>query len=712
MWTDEQLKEQGWTQPQIDQWRIEQPPLVETVLATPEPAVPITSTEPSIPIAETKPGLLSSATTGITPDKTQIVLIVIMLIVAPLSLYSSLFAQGPTGPQGEDGLAGENGTAGSSFHLVLTNDELPTCDQSINNQIFFVADVSGFEVCQNNAWTVVNLTGASGQDGADGNDGSNGVDGNNGTDGADGQDGTNGLNGANGQDGQDGQDGSQGLTSLIVSRTEPAGSNCQNGGILVETGLDDDGNGALSVNEVDSILFVCNGDTGQDGQDGLDGQDGQDGVNGSSTGTMMVARLTTAPASMNCNGTGELLEQGMDDGRGGAVAQNGVLESSEVLFRTLICTQFDVALAEDFNPGGSGSNPSDFAIINSTMYFSGSNGTTSGVWAYENGTTSLAFTGSAMGMRAVGHLLMFMGSTGEPWVYEPSNGTAWEIADIFPGNQFSYPGEYTLIGTTVFFGARDSAGSTGMGLFDLWAYETGNHSVWKVAADTQPTELVAVNGDLYFAARDAQGDTELWKHEMATNLTFTTADIRPGILSSSPEHFAVMGSTIYMSALAGTTYGNEVYAFNTVNNSTWLVADLRPGTAGSFSEDLTVFGTRVYMRATSGTYFELWAYESTNHSFWEVSSFQSTSGSGGPSGFAVFDGKLYFRADDGSGAELWATSPTNESIWLVKDIHPTAGSSPSEMVEFAGALHFTADDGTNGRERWSVSAFNQTITFV
>ena len=330
MWTDEQLLEQGWTQPQIDQWRSEQQPPVADIPAVQEPAMPlpahepttaVATPEPSIPIAETKPGSLSGVSAGISSEKTQLILIVIMLVVAPLSLYSSLFAEGPTGPQGEEGVAGENGTAGSSFHLVLSGEELPTCDQTINNQIFFVADVSGFEVCQNNVWTTVDLTGAEGQAGTDGQDGVNGTDGQDGTNGTDGQSGT---DGADGQDGTNGVDGQNGLTSLIVSSVEPSGANCPNGGTRVETGLDDDGNGQLSLDEVDDLLFVCNGENGTDGTDGVDGADGTDGVdgtNGSSTTTTMVARLSVAPAYLGCNGTGQLLQQGLDDGSGGGIPQ-------------------------------------------------------------------------------------------------------------------------------------------------------------------------------------------------------------------------------------------------------------------------------------------------------------------------------------------------------------------------------------------------------
>ena len=722
MWTDEQLLEQGWSREQIAQYRIEQeiettPKEIEvpeaTVEAEPEIQTPIV--EPSSTTVD-QPGISASS---LFQDKTQTILIVCMMVIAPLSLYG-LFTEGPEGPSGVSGEQGENGTAGSSFHLVQNSADLPNCDESINNQIFFVADDYGFEVCQNQAWSVINLTGLQGEPGLDGSDGLNGTDGVNGTDGTDGLNGQNGADGNDGADGQDGTNGSDGadgingLTSLIVSSVEPNGVNCPTGGTRIDTGIDDNGNSFLEGGEIDDTIFVCNG------EDGNDGADGADGANGSSTTTMMVARLSIAPAYLGCNGTGQLLQQGLDDGSGNGIAQNGILESGEIMTSSLICTTFSIDQVEDLFVGSNGSNPANFCTINSTLYFTANNGTTNGIWSMDaNGNISSEYTGGAVfGMRVIGNQLMFLGQTPnldvEPFVYDPSNGTAWQIADIFPGNSGSFAGEFTLIGTTVYFAARDSAGSTGMGLYDLWAYDTVNFSVWKVEADIQPTSLVAVNSDLYFSAQPQVGvtGTELWKHETATNTTFMVKDINPGVLSSDPSHLSVMGTTIYMSANAGTTYGTELYAYDTTNNSTWLAADIRPGFAGSAPSELVILGTRVYLQATSGSSFEMWAYESSNNSFWEITNIQSTSSTGGPNELTVRGNTVFFSADDGStGEELWAHNSINETTWQVIDLNPGSGGNVYRIHLHEDNIYFSADDGVDGIELWRL-IFSRQVTFV
>ena len=84
--------------------------------------------------------------------------------------------------------------------------------------------------------------GPAGQDGVNGSDGAAGMDG------ADGQ---------NGIDGQDGTDGTDGLNSLIDLVNEPSGDNCEQGGLRINSGLDDNRDGILQTEEVDDFSFIC-----------------------------------------------------------------------------------------------------------------------------------------------------------------------------------------------------------------------------------------------------------------------------------------------------------------------------------------------------------------------------------------------------------------------------------------------------------------------
>ena len=128
--------------------------------------------------------------------------------------------------------------------------------------------------------------GASGQDGATGPSGPEGPQGPAGADGLDGPQGEQGVQGSAGIDGNEGPIGPQGetgatgaagntgpigpageigpaggeaLQNLIQTSVESAGTNCTNGGVLIESGIDSNANGSLDPAEVTSSEYVCNG---------------------------------------------------------------------------------------------------------------------------------------------------------------------------------------------------------------------------------------------------------------------------------------------------------------------------------------------------------------------------------------------------------------------------------------------------------------------
>jgi hypothetical protein len=135
-------------------------------------------------------------------------------------------------------------------------------------------------------------------------DGANGEDGAKGEDGADGED---GAPGEDGTDGENGTDGDDGRTGLILATAEPDGANCVNGGQKLQVGLDDDGDGMLDPGEVDSTVYVCNGEDGAGAFQSL-------------------LRVTAETAGSNCTNGGQKIEFGLDNGDNAGTRNNGNLE--------------------------------------------------------------------------------------------------------------------------------------------------------------------------------------------------------------------------------------------------------------------------------------------------------------------------------------------------------------------------------------------------
>jgi ELWxxDGT repeat protein len=332
-----------------------------------------------------------------------------------------------------------------------------------------------------------------------------------------------------GEAGTDGQDGADGHGALVVTYQEPSGSNCADGGIRIEVGVDDDDDAVLDAGEVDQTQYICDGTDGSSGQDGKDGANGTDGTNGSGSADSLLSR-TSSPSLQECSAGGRIMEQGLDDGDGGSTAQNGVLEEGEVDFTTKYCSRFVVTRMTDINPG-----------------------------------PSHGYSGGIGDMKALGTRLYFVANDGisgsELWAHETNNGSTWQVADINPDFGGSSPRDFTVLGTRLYFGAYD--GSSG---YELWAHETANSSTWQ-AADSYPgyrsgflDGITAMGTRLYFSGEDGNTSYELWVHETANGSTWLVADINGGGRSrpGSSGGFTVVGTRLYFDADDGIS-GRELW---------------------------------------------------------------------------------------------------------------------------------------------------------
>ncbi|QSQ22889.1 hypothetical protein JY651_48670 [Pyxidicoccus parkwayensis] len=163
-------------------------------------------------------------------------------------------------------------------------------------------------------------------------------------------------------------------TLLSRVRSEPAGENCPTGGSAVESGLDVDGDGELSREEVTTTRHVCGvrallrvaaeppgercpvgGTVAQSGPD-LDGDGALDDAEVESTRYVCDARALTRvdvePPGPRCPGGGAVVHTGGDT-NGDGVLQNEEVRSSETLCERVIdgdvrvSTQLELASLQD-----------------------------------------------------------------------------------------------------------------------------------------------------------------------------------------------------------------------------------------------------------------------------------------------------------------------------------------------------------------------------
>lgn len=136
----------------------------------------------------------------------------------------------------------------------------------------------------------------------------------------------NGKNGAN-----QGPEGPRGYDALSRTAKEPAGSNCENGGVKIEVGNDVNGDRVLNDNEVvaEQTKYVCNGEQGEKGDQGPKGDKGEQGdvgITGDSgkNGAAALVSVADEPKGENCTAGGKKIKTGLD------VNGNGTLDEDEV----------------------------------------------------------------------------------------------------------------------------------------------------------------------------------------------------------------------------------------------------------------------------------------------------------------------------------------------------------------------------------------------
>jgi len=121
---------------------------------------------------------------------------------------------------------------------------------------------------------------------------------------------------------ESGTPGEAGLTSLLDIQDEAPGENCVAGGYMIIAGIDDNGNGTLDADEVDTSILICNGETGNDGTDGNDGC------------SSLIEILNEEPGE-NCADGGKKIVVGTDDGLAAdgttaGEACDGILDPGEI----------------------------------------------------------------------------------------------------------------------------------------------------------------------------------------------------------------------------------------------------------------------------------------------------------------------------------------------------------------------------------------------
>lgn len=231
-----------------------------------------------------------------------------------------------------------------------------------------------------------------------------------------------------------------------------------------------------------------------------------------------------------------------------------------------------------------------------------------------------------------------------------------------------------------------------------------------------PTELTALQDKLFFTADSVDAGRELWVFEESTTQIKLFHDIRQGQAGSNPQELTVVGDDLFFVANNG-SYGYEIWRTNAQEEQCSLESDIYYEGNSSGPRHLTNVNGTLFFRATDGMQnSSLHLYgnevgmvlkEGDTYTVYLVADINDTSKFSGSSRARnltwIHGSTLAFSAfAPDTGQELYLYDWQNDKTPRLYDLNPsTASSFPGNFVYLDGILYFTAYNSQNVEHLWA-----------
>lgn len=365
-------------------------------------------------------------------------------------------------------------------------------------------------------------------------------------------------------------------------------------------------------------------------------------------------------------------------------------------------------------PGAEDGLPAYFAELDGTLYFSAQSvpGNLE-LWMLVNGVPAQVADivpvpdgSSPQYLRAWNHHLVFTAADSvhgrELWASGGSAATTSLIVDLNtqPG-EGSRPHDFRTFGGITYFIAEDILHGT-----ELWRTNGTPDSTWLVrdiipgptGTEINTSDMAELNGIVYFTASDTtsyviphaeetrEHGSELWRTDGTRQGTWMVKDLIPGTDSSFPNHYIVMGNTLYFFASDSPSHGsvlwksdgtalgtqpvNTQYTVNpnqlevaVINNALiFATIDSYHHNVSFFHSDGTDAGTELYSGGATGN---RWAF------------------------MQAFNGRMYLGLDEGSsGSDIVITDGTYAGTIGLRYEGNAGTQLPSGMIPLSDSLYF------------------------
>ena len=468
-----------------------------------------------------------------------------------------------------------------------------------------------------------------------------------------------------GADGIEGDPGNDGSTALIATSTEPAGNNCANGGVKIEAGVDDNGNGQLDSSEVDSTQYICNGNTGNQGNTGAQGNNGQ---------SIMIQSGTP---SSDCLSSSVVKEHGIDtDG-------DGSLSSTEISYTVEMCQKF-AQTSLPVIPSGQGIQYNGIILFVGDDGVHGNelwrtDGTSSGTWMVKDIRSGIASSGLTLDISTKSAVfqngfLYFSANDGihgnELWRTDGTSSGTVLVNDIQPGIGSSNPNQLTS--------------------------DFSNAIYLSATIDAGVSELVGIMGE-----RIMRYEKSYYDNNAGVQYYYTWFQ--------SPNGITIHNNSLTFMAKENGTNLFSLFSF-TLQESCWSSDDPCFTPIKQFSSgvdqnlfSLPVLNEEVYFTGDTGSSHELYKIDS-NQNIELLGSYISSPAFNSATGTSIaHNNYLLFSANSGNGNELHMTDGSATGTNIVQDINSgVTGSNPSQFVLSGGEVIFTATAASSGNELYKI----------
>ena len=386
--------------------------------------------------------------------------------------------------------------------------------------------------------------------------------------------------------------------------------------------------------------------------------------------TPTTEQIVSCPESHPPN---SIFQTGFDDGTGDGVANDGILQSSEIVDELYECGYRldDQVVVKDINPNGD-SDPENLFSYQGRVLFSADDGT--------HGR--------------------------ELWISDGSISGTQMLKNINPGAGDSNPEDFTLHDGLVYFSAFNQSTGTEIWVTDGTSLGTSLlYDIWPGVSSGYVDYLTSLNGNLYFAGNDGINGNEPWFSDgssttyMIKNIN-TDFDLETSIGNSSissgsyTDVFHYFDGKVYFTAFTS-TYGAEPWVTDGTEENTSIFIDVFPG---EDSSQTLVRSTPAFIGGQDRMLFDanhtLWSSNGTVQDTIELDSSQYFGD------FVLFQGGFYYLTRD----ELFKTDGSiagTEMIYSVQsDCHNpntlNQYDSINGLTVFGNSLIFAANAGYTG----------------